>query len=65
MPKIILRRIPKRPKQEEKGRVIKVDADIYQRIDEIREATGIPGQRLVSLLLDSALKDLVIEPEEV
>lgn len=65
MSKIILRRIPKRPKQEAKGREIKVDADIYQRIDEIREETGIPAQRLVSLLLDNAFKDLIIEPEEV
>lgn len=62
MDKIILRRF-KRP-EPQKGRVIKVDDNVYNRLSEISEDTSIPMQRLTTLLLGIALDNVVIVDNE-
>mgnify|MGYP000856162785 CR=1 FL=1 len=65
MGKIILRRFTKPEVQPSK--VIRVDGDIYERLNDISEETSISVQKLTSVLLNAALAEVVIidESEEI
>lgn len=60
--KIVLRRFKKPESQESK--VIRIDADIYNRLNEISEETSISVLKLTSVLLNAALADVVIIDDE-
>lgn len=62
MGKIILRKF-KKPETSD-SRVIRIGADVYDRITGISEETGLSMQRLTSILLKEALSEVVIVDEE-
>lgn len=62
MGKIILRKF-KKPETSD-SRVIRIGADVYVRITQISEETGLSMQKLTSLLLNEALNEVVIVDEE-
>lgn len=62
MGKIVLRRFVK-PKPKE-SKVIRVDDDVYEKLEHISDQTSISIQRLTSLLLNAAIEDVVILDNE-
>ena len=62
MGQIVLRRFVK-PKPKE-SKVIRVDADVYGKLEHISDQTSISIQRLTSLLLNAAIEDVVIIDNE-
>ena len=63
MGKIVLRRFVK-PKPKE-SKVIRVDSDVYEKLEHISDQTSISIQRLTSLLLNAAIEDVVIIDNEM
>lgn len=62
MGQIILRRFTKPNPRESK--VIRIDADIYERLEKLNEETSISIQKLTSVLLNAALADVIVIDEE-
>lgn len=63
MGKIVLRKFVK-PKPKG-STLIRVDQDVYERLKDISEQTSISLQKLSSILLSSAMDDVVILDEEM
>lgn len=62
MGKIVLRHFVK-PKPKE-SKVIRVDGDVYEKLEHISDQTSISIQRLTGLLLNAAIEDVVILDNE-
>lgn len=58
MGKIVLRRFKKQEVSESK--TMRIDGDIYKRLNEISDDTSISIQKLASILLNAALEEVVI-----
>lgn len=63
MGKIVLRKFVK-PKPKG-STLIRVDQDVYERLKDISEQTSISLQKLSSILLNSAMDEVVILDEEM
>lgn len=62
MGKIVLRKFRKPEVSDSK--VIRIDMDVYEKLSDISEETSISVQKLTSILLNTALAEVVVVDDE-
>lgn len=62
MGKIVLRKFRKSEVSDSK--VIRIDMDVYEKLSDISEETSISVQKLTSILLNTALAEVVVVDDE-
>lgn len=62
MGKIVLRKFRKPEVSDSK--VIRIDMDVYEKLSDVSEETSISVQKLTSILLNTALAEVVVVDDE-